>query len=97
MGLSDVGFEEIEDVELDTAGDLDRGWFGDVADAQGEFASCGVTGRGVSSDRVWHWVGCVEDFPVPAAPVSASEIRPGDPYYSALHGNTPGWAPEPEA
>ncbi|MFD5059000.1 Gfo/Idh/MocA family protein [Streptomyces sp. NPDC058394] len=27
--------------------------------------------------------------------VRAGEIGPGDPYYSALHGNAPGWAPEP--
>ncbi|WP_329237570.1 Gfo/Idh/MocA family oxidoreductase [Streptomyces sp. NBC_01460] len=27
--------------------------------------------------------------------VRAGEIVPGDPYYSALHGNAPGWAPEP--
>ncbi|MET7643183.1 Gfo/Idh/MocA family oxidoreductase [Streptomyces sp. NPDC005426] len=26
--------------------------------------------------------------------VRAGEIGPGDPYYSALHGNAPGWAPE---
>lgn len=26
--------------------------------------------------------------------VRAGEIAPGDPYYSALHGNAPGWAPE---
>ncbi|GAA2960400.1 Gfo/Idh/MocA family oxidoreductase [Kitasatospora cinereorecta] len=29
--------------------------------------------------------------------VRAGEIRPGDPYYSALHGDAPGWAPEPRA
>ncbi|WP_405406831.1 Gfo/Idh/MocA family protein [Streptomyces sp. NBC_01104] len=27
--------------------------------------------------------------------VRAGEIGPGDPYYSALHGNATGWAPEP--
>ncbi|MFD7861975.1 Gfo/Idh/MocA family protein [Streptomyces sp. NPDC059783] len=27
------------------------------------------------------------------ATVRAGEIGPGDPYYSALHGNAPGWAP----
>lgn len=27
--------------------------------------------------------------------VRAGEIGRGDPYYSALHGNAPGWAPEP--
>lgn len=27
------------------------------------------------------------------APVRAGEIGPGDPYYSALHGDAPGWAP----
>lgn len=27
--------------------------------------------------------------------VRAGEIGPGDPYYSALHGDAPGWAPEP--
>ncbi|MEV5159123.1 Gfo/Idh/MocA family oxidoreductase [Streptomyces sp. NPDC053728] len=27
--------------------------------------------------------------------VRAGEIGPDDPYYSALHGNAPGWAPEP--
>ncbi|MFE3517472.1 Gfo/Idh/MocA family protein [Streptomyces sp. NPDC059166] len=27
-------------------------------------------------------------------PVRAGEIVPGDPYYGALHGNAPGWAPE---
>ncbi|WP_405812374.1 Gfo/Idh/MocA family oxidoreductase [Streptomyces sp. NBC_01520] len=31
------------------------------------------------------------------ATVRAGEIRPGDPYYSALHGDAPGWAPEPLA
>ncbi|RPK85722.1 putative oxidoreductase YcjS [Streptomyces sp. ADI97-07] len=29
--------------------------------------------------------------------VRAGGIRPGDPYYSALHGDAPGWAPEPGA
>ncbi|MFD7923114.1 Gfo/Idh/MocA family protein [Streptomyces sp. NPDC059740] len=28
-----------------------------------------------------------------AAPVHAGEIGPGDPYYTALHGGAPGWAP----
>ncbi|MFE6189614.1 Gfo/Idh/MocA family protein [Streptomyces sp. NPDC056465] len=27
--------------------------------------------------------------------VRAGEIVPGDPYYAALHGDAPGWAPEP--
>ncbi|MFD4029572.1 Gfo/Idh/MocA family protein [Streptomyces sp. NPDC058637] len=31
------------------------------------------------------------------ATVRAGEIRPGDPYYSALHGDAPGWAPGPLA
>ncbi|MFJ8764220.1 Gfo/Idh/MocA family protein [Streptomyces clavifer] len=29
--------------------------------------------------------------------VRAGGIHPGDPYYSALHGDAPGWAPEPGA
>ncbi|WP_432104821.1 Gfo/Idh/MocA family protein [Streptomyces sp. bgisy091] len=29
------------------------------------------------------------------ATVSAGEIVPGDPFYGALHGNAPGWAPVP--
>ncbi|MDB1090206.1 hypothetical protein PJ985_21875 [Streptomyces sp. ACA25] len=37
-GLSDVGVEEFEEVELDATGDLDGGRVGDVADSQGEFA-----------------------------------------------------------
>jgi hypothetical protein len=36
--LSDVGVEEVEEVELDAAGDLDGGRVGDVAYPQGEFA-----------------------------------------------------------
>lgn len=31
------------------------------------------------------------------ATVRAGEIGPGDPYYGALHGNAPGWAPQPDA
>ncbi|MFF9511438.1 hypothetical protein ACF1BU_34770 [Streptomyces sp. NPDC014724] len=37
-GLSDVGVEEIEEVELDAAVDLDGWRVDDVADSQGEFA-----------------------------------------------------------
>jgi predicted dehydrogenase len=52
-------------------------------------------GGGPDARRTLEFVAALYKSAFTGLPVRAGEIGPGDPYYSAMHGGHPDWAPVP--
>lgn len=54
-------------------------------------------GSGPDARRTMEFIAALYKSAFTGQPVHAGEIAPGDPYYDAMHGNHPDWAPAPSA